>query len=349
MTLVAMSSLQLRQNLTVPDLQSYYTSLWSGDQASFSSSQESGWLTDLKMVGWVLGKKEIGCGSVKVHKAVILPFCPHLSKLLNGVDDSKVIFADVRVEVIKSVVKLLYTGECTLSPIADVTAIMDLVRTLGIDITPARLQVNRSEDGMNNHAPRVEESCRSKNVRAGNLLPDETEFVFSSARGHTVGTVDTEDSLENIDCNTVTRVPRSSETEPKFCCELCKYECMFWTQLLEHSKEFHGKRKVEYKVCDTKSPTLKHYHAGDLLNPFVRIIGNGRRCRMCVASLHKNQNRRKAKENLTKTTGQCQICCASVCRRHAVKTCKNCAGSGTWDVGHDGEEDEGTEYGHQVG
>ena len=129
-----MPSLLVRQNLSVPDLQTYYNSLWSdGDQASFSSSQARGWLTDLELVG----REEVGWGSVKVHKAVILPLCPYLSKLskvIEGIEDPQIIFSDVPVEVIKSVVQLLYTGQCTLSPVANVKGILDFMSSLGLKI-----------------------------------------------------------------------------------------------------------------------------------------------------------------------------------------------------------------------
>jgi hypothetical protein len=97
-----MPSLGVRQNLSVPDVQSYYRSLWSGDKASFFSSQSRGWLTDLERVEdmemW---------GSVMVHKAVMVPLCPYLARLCEdaeGVDDQKIIFSDVPMEIIRTVV-----------------------------------------------------------------------------------------------------------------------------------------------------------------------------------------------------------------------------------------------------
>ena len=59
-------------------VQSYYR---SGDEASFSSSQARGWLTDLEM----MGKEGVGdmemWGSIVVHKAVVAPLCPYLARL----------------------------------------------------------------------------------------------------------------------------------------------------------------------------------------------------------------------------------------------------------------------------
>ena len=133
-----MSSLIVRQNLSVADREKYYTSLWSGDHSSsFSSSQARGWLTDLDLVG----KDGQGRASVKVHKAVILPLSPVLSVLLHDdVQEGTVIFPEVPVEVVTALVQLIYKGECSLSPVADVVAIMNLARDLGF-----RLQINKQE------------------------------------------------------------------------------------------------------------------------------------------------------------------------------------------------------------
>ena len=70
-----MPSLVVRQNLSVPDVQSYYRSLWSGDKASFFSSQSRGWLTDLEMVGKERVEDMEMWVSVMFHKAVMAPLC----------------------------------------------------------------------------------------------------------------------------------------------------------------------------------------------------------------------------------------------------------------------------------
>ena len=107
--------LLVRHNVCVEDQSSYFTSVWSGDQeASFSSSQAKGWLTDMEMVG----DTDTGQGSVMVHRAVILPLCPYLAMMSQV--SSKIIFTDVPLEVIKSVVQLLYKGACTLPTVSDV-------------------------------------------------------------------------------------------------------------------------------------------------------------------------------------------------------------------------------------
>ena len=70
--------LLVRHNVCVEDQSSYFTSLWSGEQeASFSSSQAKGWMTDMEMVG----DTDTGQGSAMVHRAVILPLCPYLAMM----------------------------------------------------------------------------------------------------------------------------------------------------------------------------------------------------------------------------------------------------------------------------
>ena len=57
-------------------------------------------------------------------------------------EDQKIIFSDVPVEIIKSVVELLYTGKCTLIPVSNVKELLDFMRSLGLNIQEDRLQVD---------------------------------------------------------------------------------------------------------------------------------------------------------------------------------------------------------------
>ena len=45
-------------------------------------------------------------------------------------------------EIIKSVVELLYTGKCTLTPVFNVKELLDFMRSLGLNIQEDRLQVD---------------------------------------------------------------------------------------------------------------------------------------------------------------------------------------------------------------
>ena len=67
---------------------------------------------------------------------------PLPSQDAEGVEDQKIIFSDVPVEIIKSVVELLYTGKCTLTPVSNVKELSDFMWSLGLNIQADRLQVD---------------------------------------------------------------------------------------------------------------------------------------------------------------------------------------------------------------
>ena len=95
----AMSNFVLRQNLSVLDKATYFTSLWSGEQtSSFNSSQARGWLTDLELVG-TDGDK---WSSVKVHKLFVPQVFPSLAEFLHENEDAKIVFPEVPAQVINS-------------------------------------------------------------------------------------------------------------------------------------------------------------------------------------------------------------------------------------------------------
>jgi len=237
-----MPSLLLRHNVSVPDLQTYYTELWSGGQASFSSSQTRGWLTDLELVG----ETEIGWGSIMVHKAVVLTLCPSLAYVLYEVEESKVIFTDVPLEVIKSVVELIYTGECSLPAMANVKAILDLAKSLGLHIQPDRLQVNQAKQ------ENIVNVTKSK--QQVSLVTETIEHVVSLARSFAVETK--EESKKDINSNDVISVEKRKSVKPRFFCEHCKFECRFWIQLVEHSNIVHPNKQFQCKKCDFKTSKL---------------------------------------------------------------------------------------------
>ena len=59
----------------------------------------------------------------------------------------KIIFSDVPVEIIRSVVELIYTGECSLTRVANVKEILHFMRSLGLQIQADRLQVDFAGSG----------------------------------------------------------------------------------------------------------------------------------------------------------------------------------------------------------
>jgi len=159
-----MSSLVLRQNLSVVDRATYFTSIWFGRRStSFSCSQVRGWLTDLELVG-TDGDK---WSSVQVHKLVVLPLFSSLTDFPLETEDAKIVFPDVPTEVIRSLIQLLYTGECQLSPVADVVSILSLASVLGLFIHPDRLKVCVKESDNGNVMEEVENvvTVTNRNVK----------------------------------------------------------------------------------------------------------------------------------------------------------------------------------------
>jgi len=267
-----MPSLVVRQNLSVPDVQTYFTSLWSGGQASFSSSQARGWLTDLEMVGREGAK-------VMVHKAVMAPLCPYLARLCQdneGVEDQKIIFSDVPVEIIRSVVELLYTGKCTLTPVANVKEILDFTGSLGLHIQADRLQVDFAGSEIvvgTDHAVPKDEQVESEFERKERLLDDTIEHVVEMARKFAVEPVE-----KDANSNYVKRVVKNKSTEPRFSCEYCKFECRFWIQLVEHSNNDHTGELFHCKKCNYKTSKLKHVKSHDKQ---VHVGKGGFSCTVC--------------------------------------------------------------------
>jgi len=272
-----MAHLLIRHNISIPDLQTYYTALWSGDETSFSSIQARGWLTDLEMVGReCVGDTEIGWGSVMVHRAVILPLCPNLARLsltTDGREDPKIIFSDVPLEVIKSFVQLIYTGSCTLSPVADVTSIWELMRSLGLVIPPDKLAVvnveaEASELPMISRETVAKKSGgKEKKTKRKSSIDDTIEIVVNMAKRFVDESNEDEMSSKDINCN-VKGILRNKSNEPRFSCEHCLFKCRFWTQLEDHSV-VHTDVKFSCKKCPFKTSKLinvknhdRHVHVG---------------------------------------------------------------------------------------
>jgi len=202
---------------------------------------------------------------VMVHKAVMAPLCPYLARLCQdaeGVEDQKIIFSDIPVEIIRSVVQLLYTGKCSLTPVANVKELLDFMRSLGLHIPADRLQVDfDSPDNVmvTNHAVTIDEHVESESERKGRLLDDTIEHVVEMARRFSV-----EPPVEkDANCNYVKRVVKNKSTEPRFSCEYCKFECRFWIQLVEHSNNDHTGELFHCKKCSYKTTKLMHVKSHD--------------------------------------------------------------------------------------
>ena len=138
------SKLRIRCNLCVPDLIDYYKQVWNVCSRSVSSSLTRGYFTDMEFFGKIQENDEkFQLGSIKLHKAVVMPICPFLSTMMLNVPEfeAKLVFPDFSLEVINAFVDLIYFGECKLSAKYDVYAILNFSHTLGLMIPPDRFQV----------------------------------------------------------------------------------------------------------------------------------------------------------------------------------------------------------------
>jgi len=248
-----------------------------------------------------------------VHKAVVLPLCPYLSVLSqssDGREDGKVVFTDVPLEVVKSVVQLIYTGQCNLSPVASVTSILEMMKSLGLFIQPHRLEVVESSEVV---APKLSMSRReylynsevaahedAKNQKEA-LMNDTIEHVVSMANrfadetiedAHDVGKffdvtdairVSDDQTLIDENCNSVKSVFKDKVKEPRFFCEHCDYKNRFYNQLIEHASVIHSEKKFSCEKCDFKFKNLM------CLKKYKKTVHNGAGkypCDFCEFSAH---------------------------------------------------------------
>jgi len=202
---------------------------------------------------------------VTVHKAIMATLCPYLARLCKDAEgvgeDQKIIFSDVPVEIIRSVVQLLYTGKCSLTPVSNVKELLDFMRCLGLHIQADRLQVDFASSEnvvLTNHPVTKDEHVESEIERKERLIDDTIEHVVEMARKVSVEPVE-----KDANCNYVKRVVKNKSTEPRFSCEHCKFECRFWIQLVEHSNNDHTGEMFHCKKCAYKTSKLKHVKSHD--------------------------------------------------------------------------------------
>jgi len=265
----AMSNLLLRQNLSVVDRKAYFTSIWLGNHSSsFSSSQERGWLTDLELVG-TDGDK---WSSVQVHQLVVLPVFSSLKDFPLDTHDAKIVFPDIPTEVIRSLMQLIYTGECQLSPVADVVSILKLATVLGLFIHPERLKVCVKESGNKGITEAVEDAIANKNAL---ISVEETPVVKKvSKRVLLIPMAEeypavTSDSDQNMNGDVSKENKKVKPVHHKFFCEHCNFSCRFWLGMEKHANTAHTDKKFRCEKCDFETSKLKnvkihnkHIHVG---------------------------------------------------------------------------------------
>jgi len=259
-----MSNLVLRQNLSVLDRATYFTSLWAGEQtSSFNSSQARGWLTDLELVG-TDGDK---WSSVKVHKLVVAQVFPSLAEFLHENGDAKIVFPDVPTQVINSLIQLIYSGECPLSPVADVVAILRLANVLGLFIPPDRLTVCERELGSKN----VKHAISNKTVPQSVKDSSSVKSVELSNCNQLISMADELPRVKS-DQEKTGHVPKNDLAKlvhQKYSCEHCDFRCRFWVGLEEHANNVHKDKmfhcgKCEFGTWKLKNVKIhdKHIHTG---------------------------------------------------------------------------------------
>jgi len=278
-----MPSLVIRQNLSVRDRDTYYSSLWSGSHASsFSSSQARGWLTDMELVG--KDGQTSAWTSVKVHKAVICPVFPVLHNFLREMSEPEpcIIIPEVPLKVLSSLVQLVYTGECQLSPETDLPSILNLANDLGFPIHPNAFQFKAKPSDSQNKCAEVngKDAVSSRNSlnnvgnnlhsnSVGNDSADEandTIPLLSNTGSGDHSTIHTE--LGDMNNNEMRQTGKSDV--PKYNCEYCEFKCKYWIRLKMHSDEHHKNKNFKCKECDFESSNLlniknhnKHVHIGE--------------------------------------------------------------------------------------
>merc|ERR1719474_926296 len=81
------------------------------------------------------------CGSVKAHRAILLPMLTHLGQLCSKENEEDTVFLpNVKGSTLRCLVQLVYQGKCTLNR-SEVEALLSLASSLGLDLPPKSLQL----------------------------------------------------------------------------------------------------------------------------------------------------------------------------------------------------------------
>jgi len=208
--------------------------------------------------------------------------------LLHDAQEGNVILPEVPVEVIKALVQLIYKGECSLSPVADVVAIVNLARDLGFFIHPATLQVDEQEVHASDISAVDNRIAVNKvfpvNIERNldgddNIVPKEVvDEILQLSRAHS------DSEVKDINRNIIKKKIKSDfpklfcehcefsckhrkglkahldevHKKNKFSCEHCEFKCKFWVGLKAHSEKDHKDNKFSCKKC--------HFEACSLIN-----------------------------------------------------------------------------------
>jgi len=104
-------------------------------------SKEFGVLLDSNEHTDILLLAEDG-GSVKAHRAILLPTLTHLGQLCSKENEEDTVFLpNVKGSTLRCLVQLVYQGKCTLCR-SEVEALLSLASSLGLDLPPKSLQMD---------------------------------------------------------------------------------------------------------------------------------------------------------------------------------------------------------------
>merc|ERR1719474_2244273 len=106
-----------------------------------SMSKEFGVLFDNNEHTDILLLAEDG-GSVKAHRAILLPMLTHLGQLCSKENEEDTVFLpNVKGSTLRCLVQLVYQGKCTLCR-PELEALLSLASSLGLELPPKSLQMD---------------------------------------------------------------------------------------------------------------------------------------------------------------------------------------------------------------
>jgi hypothetical protein len=307
-----MSTLIIRQNISVPDPVSHFSSLWTQHSANMVNSR----LTDICLV--TFGQQ---VNTTRLHQPILLPLCPFLAQLVKentwGLEEVTLLLPDFSLDIVQSFRSLIYEGVCPLTEVTTVQSILNLLETLGFD---KKLLSNVGPDFF--EPKLVVEKVGKGEVVLKNCLGEKTSSP--NCRSHvapfgiqTVEGVTFDEDCPLPKCSVANEVVapaiiqdiRTNEEEKdytvkdlkstgdmkikvkpeKYSCQFCDFKCRFFIQLVKHSNSRHSSSVFKCDICSYQGAKLislkihkKNVHEGHSLGDFECDI-----CGVKVLSLNK--------------------------------------------------------------
>jgi DNA-directed RNA polymerase subunit RPC12/RpoP len=319
-----MSSLIIRQNISVPDPVSHFSSLWTQHSTNLGSS----WLTDIRLVTF-----EQKMNMTRLHQPVLLPLCPFLAQLVKensySLEEVTLLLPDFSAELVHAFRSLIYEGVCPLTEVTTVQSMLNLLETVGFDkkllsnVGPDYFEpklvvekVNKGEVFSNRSGEDASSSKCMSHVIPFDIqtikasldcpLPKCSAVVNEVAAPLIIQDTTREakdDAAKDLESEGGMKLKRAHDD--KYSCQFCDFKCRFFIQLVKHSNSRHASSVFNCDLCSYRGAKLmslkihkKHVHEGNSLGDFECDI-----CGVKVLSLnkligHKKQNhKQKFQEN----------------------------------------------------